>query len=239
MKLSEIHSTKPSLKKLNKITESRFGFKLDYESITLPKALSMRKKIHETVNRIRKSSDIHKAEQNPKYLEMLIVYEGLSRWIDAHRIQKLNEGELGTAEAILAAKDMVDTAQDMIEKIGKMQNEQMPALIDSIRDQIGSEQADAFKNSVGQVLTTLSQQVGQAREQLDGAARGLTGEGAPDPMAMGGAPGAEDPSMAGGAGMPGGGMDMGADMPSGPEDDGFGGADAAAGGPEDIGRELR
>ena len=120
-----------------------------------------------------------------------------------------------------------------------MQNEQMPALIDSIRDQIGSEQADAFKNSVGQVLTTLSQQVGQAREQLDGAARGLTGEGAPDPMAMGGAPAATDPSMAGGAGMPGGGMDMGTDMPPGEDDDGFGGADAAAGGPEAIGRDLR
>lgn len=238
MKLSELGTQKPSLKKLNKVTESRFGFKIDYEAITLDKAEAMRGKIMETVSRIRNSSAIHSAERNPKYLEMLIVYEGLSRWIDAHNLQKLTEGELGTAEAILAAKDMVDTTQDMIEKVGKMQNEQLPALVDSIRDQIGSEQADAFKNSVLQVLTTLSQSLGQTREALDSAARGLTGEGAPAPdMGMAGAD-----APVGGDGMPGGGMDM--DAPPGEFDDiggedDFGATDAAAGGPESLGRERR
>lgn len=224
MKLTDM-SQKPSLKKLNQVTESRFGFTLDYNSITLPKAEAMRSKILETVTRIRKSSAIHTAEKNPKYLEMLIVYEGLSRWIDAHNVQQLNEDELGTAAAILAAKDMVDTTQDMLEKIGKMQNEQLPALLDSIRDQIGSEQADAFKNTVGQVLTTLSQQVGQAREQLDASSRALTGEEPAvaqdpnvqvDPNAM-----PQDPNAA--------------EMPA----DELSGADADAGGTEPLGRDRR
>ena len=233
---------KPSLQKLNKVTEARFGFQIDYDAITLPKATAMRSKIHETVTNIRKSSAIHSAERDPKYLEMLIVYEGLSRWIDAYKDQqtrrKLKEGELGQAEAILAAKDMVDTVQDMIEKVGKMQNEQLPALIDSIRDQIGSAQADTFKNAVGMALTTLSQQLGQGREALDGGARGLTGEqgdamAMPDPMAGGmdadGVPNM-DPALDDGS------MDdLGAEAPP----DEFGGADAAAGGPEELGRERR
>jgi hypothetical protein len=173
---------------------------------------------------------------------MLIVYEGLSRFMDAYKAQeqrrKLKEGEMGKSEAILAAKDMVDTAQDMIEKIGKMQNEQLPALIDSIRDQIGSEQADTFKNSVGQVLATLSQQAGQAREQLDNAARGLTGEGAT--ASMGIDAGGADMGMD--AGM--GGADMGADPMAGgdmdmeappAEDDGMGDMSGA----ESLGRERR
>ena len=240
MKLSNM-IRKPSLQKLNKVTESRFGFQIDYDAITLPKATAMRSKIYETVNNIRKSSAIHTAERDPKYLEMLIVYEGLSRWIDAYKEQqtrrKLKEGELGQAEAILAAKDVVDTVQDMIEKVGKMQNEQLPALIDSVRDQIGSAQADAFKNTVGLALTTLSQQLGQGREALDGGARALTGEqgdamAMPDPMAggMGGEEPDLDPSLDDGS------MDdLGAEAPP----DEFGASDAAAGGPEELGRDRR
>ena len=234
-------SRKPSLKKLNKVTESRFGFKIDYDAITYPKATAMRNKIMETVNNIRRSPAIHTAERDPKYLEMLIVYEGLSRWIDAYKAQEkrrlIREGEMGQAEAILAAKDMVDTIQDTIEKVGKMQNEQLPALIDSIRDQIGMEQAEAFKGSVGQVLATLSSQLGQTREQLDGAARALTGEGAAPDMGMAGG---TDP-MGASADMPDLGMDdMGggdAGMEAPPDE--FGGADAAAGGAEELGRERR
>ena len=234
MKLSNM-IRKPSLAKMNRITESRFGFSIDYDAITLPKAQAMRSKIYETVSKIRNSSAVHTAEKNPEYLEMLIVYEGLSRRIDGYRDQqqqrrKLKEGELGQAEAMLAAKDMVDTTQDFIEKVGKMQNEQLPALIDSIRDQIGSAQAEAFKASVGMALSTLSQQLGQAREALDASSRALTGEEAP-PMGM------PDPNAGAGPDM---GMDagMGGDM-GGEEPDEFGGVDASAGGTADLGREMR
>lgn len=244
MKLTDMTKNKPSLKKLNKVTESRFGFKINYEALTLAKAEAMRGKIMEAVNAIRKSSLIHTAEQDPQYLEMLIVYEGLSRFIDATKLveskerakRKLKEGELGKSEAILAAKDMVDSVQDMIEKVGKLQNEQLPALIDSIRDQIGAAQADQFKNSVGQVLGSLSQQLNQSRDSVDGAARALTGEAQDEPMDMGGAAGVDGMP---GAGLPDemGGMDNmgGAEAPP----DEFGADDAAAGGPESLGRERR
>jgi hypothetical protein len=241
MKLNDM-TRKPTLKQLNKVTESRFGLKIDYNSITLPKANAMRNKIYETVSAIRKTSAVHTAEKNPQYLEMLIVYEGLSRWIDAYKAQrgnrKLYEGEVGQAQAILAAKDMVDTVQDLIEKVGKMQNEQLPALIDSIRDQIGMAQADTFKNGVSQSLTTMATTLGQAREQLDTAARSLAGEDAGmggDAMGMPGA----DP-MAGGMGADPMAGAAGGDFEMPPEEgDGFGAVDAASGGPEELGREHR
>jgi len=106
----------------------------------------------------------------------------------------------------------------------------MPALIDIIRDQIGNEQADAFKNSVGQLLAGMLDSMTQAREQADGAARQLAGEQmAPTGMAMPAQP-------------------QGQPMPSGPElgpesdldqGDDFGATDAAAGGPDAMGREPR
>jgi hypothetical protein len=227
MRLSEIGS-KATAKRINKINESRFGFSIDYNKLTPEKARSLSKALGENLNQLRKSYGAHTAEKNPKYMEMLMVREGLARWVEEHR--QINESEMGKSEAILAAKDMVDSIQDMIEDVSKMQNEQMPALIDTIRDQIGSEQADQFKSQVGSVLGNILQQLTGAREQADSAARGLAGEGTPD------------------MGMPGMGA-MGAPMPGsapgmGPEsdldgDDGFGATDAAAGGDEDLGRETR
>ena len=225
MKLTDI-SSKSKKAMINKVTESRFGFSIDYNSLTPAKARTMMGKITEAVTKIRNSSAIHTAERNPKYLEMLMVYEGLASWMDERK--QLNEGEMGQAETILAAKDMVDTVQDMIEKIGKMQNEQLPALIDSIRDQIGAAQADQYKNSVGQALAGLSTQLGTAREQFDQAARGLTGEQMPSSMPM---PGAEPGMDAAAMGIaPEAGME---------EPDDFAATDAASGGTAELGREMR
>jgi len=227
MNLKDI-SPKATAQKMNRIMESRFGFAIDFNTLSTGKATRLNRSLTENINRIRKSYGVHTAEQNPKYLELLMIREALSKWIVERR---LTEGEMGKSEAILAAKDMVDSIQDMLEKVSKMQVEQMPALIDTIRDQIGNEQADAFKSSVGQLLTSMVDQLTQAREQADGAARSLAGEGpAAGGMAMPGAPapGAE----MGAAPMPGA-------EPAVQGADQFGATDAAAGGPETLGRETR
>lgn len=227
MNLKDI-SPRATAKKMNRIMETRFGFSIDYNRLSMDKATQLNKKITENINRIRKSYGVHTAEKNPKYMELLMVREALGKWI-AER--QLNEGKMGESEAILAAKDMVDSIQDMLEKVSKMQVEQMPALIDTIREQIGNEQADQFKNTVGGLLTSMVDQLTQAREQADGAARSLAGEQAA-PMAMPGAgPEAAMPAPeAGAAPAPG-------EMAAGPDQ--FGATDAAAGGPEAMGREKR
>jgi hypothetical protein len=114
-----------------------------------------------------------------------------------------------------------------------MQNEQLPQLLDSIRDQIGSEQAEAFKNAVGTTLDTLMQNLQSAREGVDNGVRVLSGEQLDNPMAMPGDAGAD---LSGGdAGLPPApGSDLDAD-----ETDGFGATDAAVGGAEELGREKR
>lgn len=207
--------------------ESRFGFSIDYDNLNLNKAARLNNSLTENINRIRKSYGVHTAEKNPKYMELLLVREALSKWI-AERNQ-LNESEMGKSEAILAAKDMVDSIQDMLEKVSKMQVEQMPALIDTIRDQIGNDQADNFKNSVGGLLASMVEQLTQAREQADGAARSLAGEGPAAGMAMPGSEPAAAPA----------GSDAGAQLDQLAGADNFAATDAAAGGPEELGRETR
>jgi hypothetical protein len=139
---------------------------------------------------------------------------------------------MAKSEAILAAKDMVDSVQDMLEKISKMQSEQMPALLDTIRDQIGADKAETFKQQMTPLLGELMTQLTSARETADGASRGLAGEQVAQPMGMGGAaPGGMPGEM-----PPEPGIDMGPEEPAGDE---FAATDAAAGGAEELGRELR
>jgi hypothetical protein len=233
MNLKDISPSRTT-NKLNKVMESRFGFTIDYSKLNLAKATRLSRSVSENITRFRKSVGAHTAEQNPKYMELLMMRESLNQWISENR--QLMEGEMGKSEAILAAKDMVDSIQDMLEKVSKMQVEQMPALIDTIRDQIGNEQADAFKNSVGQLLAGMLDSMTQAREQADGAARQLAGEQmAPTGMSMGGAA----PAMGGDemAGMAAGEV-PGGEVPTS-DMDSFGASDAAAGGPEAMGREKR
>jgi Protein of unknwon function (DUF3008) len=144
--------------------------------------------------------------------------------------RRLTEDELGQAQAMLAAKDMVDSMQDMIEDISKMLNEQLPPLTDSIRTAIGSAEADSFKASASSTLSSLLTTVQSSREAMDQAVRALSGE----PSTVG-VPGAEP--AAGGLGDMTAGMDAEVGLPD--EMDDFGASDAAAGGDLSLGREKR
>ena len=226
MNLSDINPIASS-KRMNTLMNSRFGFTIDYSKLSYGKAMHLSNTISENLNRIRYSYGAHTAEKNPKYMELLMVRESLNKWMVENR--NLMEGELGKSEAILAAKDMVDSLQDMVEKVSKMQVEQLPALIDTIRDQMGPQNADQFKNSMGQLLTDLASTLSQARETADTSARQLAGEevGA---MGIGGMPG-EMPLPGGPESMPP--SDIDTDI------DSFAASDAATGGTEPVGREKR
>jgi hypothetical protein len=214
-------------KRLNKVMESRFGFSIDYDNLTYAKAQRLSYAISENLSKIRKSYGIHTAEKNPKYMEMLMVQEGLNSWLNQQ--EPLMEGELETAEAVLAAKDMVDSVQDMITDASKMLNEELPPLLDVIRDQVGTAQADAYKNTVTGALQGLMDSLNSTRDALDNGARSLAGEQVAQPMDMTGSAT----------------LGVAAELPA-PEvndfdsedDDGFAATDAAAG-DDELGRERR
>jgi hypothetical protein len=234
MRLSEMR-TEVTPQKINKIVESRFGFSIDYDNLTFAKAQRLSRALGENITQIKKSFGSHTAEKNSKYMELMLVKEGLDKWMGSE--QGLFESEMGRSEAVLAAKDIVDSIQDMLEKISKVQNEQVPALIDTIRDQIGSEQAEAFKTSISPCLTELYTALSTARETSDTSVRVLSGEQVANTgMDMGGDEGGfgNEPELGGAPES-----DMDSDLGAPPESDGFDATDAAVGGDEELGRERR
>jgi formylmethanofuran dehydrogenase subunit D len=141
----------------------------------------------------------------------------------------LAEGEVDQAQAILAGQDLVDRFQKMLEDLSKMQNEELPPLASTIRDNISAEQSDAFIQSANEIIGGVLENVRTAREQLDVAVRTLAGEQVAAPMGDMGSPdmGSAAANMFG---------DEEADIDTGDE---FGATPPAIGGEEPLGRGRR
>jgi hypothetical protein len=111
-------------------------------------------------------------------------------------MRRLNESEVQQAQVVLAAQDMVDKMQGMLEDVSELQFKELPALVDSIKNQVGVDQASQFNADATAALTGLLQNIQGAKQQLDAALGVVTGQ-APSGAAAAGAMGAD---IAAGAG---------------------------------------
>ena len=143
----------------------------------------------------------------------------------------IKEGAEEAAELVMAAKDMVDRITSWMEDTAEMQTESMLELADSIRDEMGSEQSEAFVNTVKPALEALYTALESTREATTQGVGLLTGEAAPEEP-MGDEEVAAEPEM-----EPT--VDAEADMEAPAEDDGMAAAEPAVGGEEEAGRAKR
>jgi hypothetical protein len=215
---------RPRFKKLNQLLENRYNYSFDTPALTVSAAQKMLRLIETKIKTVQQSHQIHLAERDPAYCQMLLMRESIATWINE---RLLTEGELGEAEVILAAKNITDTVQKMVEQAGKIANEQLPALTVAIRDQIGMEQSEAYKTAVTQVISELVTQLSTARDRLDAGVLTLTGQAVDTDMAMP-APAASNDNEV-----------PAPDAGEEPAGDDFAAADAEAGGTEPLGRARR
>jgi hypothetical protein len=143
----------------------------------------------------------------------------------------LMEDEEAKAKAITAAGDMVNDFTSWMQRVGQYQTKAIIELADEIRSEFGAAEAEAFKQSVAPALSATLETLTQQREAISNAVATLAGEaGAEEPMGMEPDMGGQEP-----------GMDLSApdEMNPTPAGDEFGASDAAAGGDETSGREMR
>jgi len=117
---------------------------------------------------------------NVRFLQMVDRRARKQLGIEESR-QNLKEGEMESAELVLASKDMVDRIQGMLEDISEMQAEDLLPLTDQIRDEMGNEKAEAFMNAAKGTLENLLDAVTSARADMDNASRILTGTATESP----------------------------------------------------------
>jgi len=132
---------------------------------------------------------------------------------------RLTEGEEEKAELIMAAKDMTDRITGWLEDVASMKSEAMLDLLDSIRDEMGSDVSTSFEQTVRPALDEIYLALEKNRQLLARATGVLTGTESPGGAGLG---------MAGPAGM--GPPEVGApEAAAGMEDELAGGEEGAAG----------
>jgi hypothetical protein len=293
MKLQELSAPTPS-KQIAQVFESYFGSRIRFDQLTRGQTKAMLGKVRGILGEHRQTSARHSSEQNPKYLQLVMMEQALATRLkeaalpiapagtapagtapapttgaapaagtapapttgakppqdpklaaalkksaagqtlnpDEQKLvagaammqaesrfrrmaHRLNESEIQQAQVVLAAQDMVDKMQSMLEDVSELQFKELPALVDSIKNQVGIDQATQFNQDATAALTGLLQNIQGAKQQLDAALGVVTGQ-APSGAAAAGAMGADiaagaDDMAAAGADMAAAG-DMGADM---------------------------
>ena len=227
MFLQDFETTQSKFEKMQRYLKENHGYELDMSAMDVTKVADI---ITSTTNKMKVTED------STEYTRLHMIAESLKLWTPAPIQSELTEyvSEAVDDEAVegakvsLAAQEMNDELQKMVERVAEMQGQDLIPLVDAMKAELGMEQAEAFNNAADTALGGLLDTVKSTKEAVENAILGAQGQAPAVDMEMPAADiGADDVDMTG----------MDADAP---DDDAFGGDDASAdadGEPE--GRELK
>ena len=92
------------------------------------------------------------------------------------QLNAILEGDAASAEITMAARGIVDELQDIIEKLGKIQNDQLGPLADQMAYSHGGDQSATFKSSVDTAISGLLDNARSAKDEVNNAVLILSGE---------------------------------------------------------------
>ena len=235
MYLNDLNSSQHNVDKLNKILANTFKHDVDLSEMSTDSLNRMLNTTNAKMTAI-KESDL-KYWENPQYNKLGLIAHQLKTYIteiaptrsDGKKMKTkesiINEADLDQAEVLLAAQELVDELQGMVEDVAEMQVQKLMPIVDAMKEQVGFEVAEAYNNAADGALGTLLDAMKTAKGAVENATLAARGEPvdmpAPTDMGMD----AEAP------------MDADAQMDM-PEDE-FGGDEAESGEENAVGRELK
>ena len=86
------------------------------------------------------------------------------------------EVDVEQAEVVMAARALADDIQDMIARLGKMQNEDVPAIADQMRAEMGAEVASGFNSQMGTTLSAHLEATKATKDAMETAIAQITGD---------------------------------------------------------------
>ena len=228
MNLQELHESKKT-KLVKRALREHYELDMDFDRLSLLQTQKMIGKVRGLLKESRSKSSSQQFQTSGAYLKLVMMEQALVDHLQdlrtyRPRIVTENE-EVQKSQVILAAQDMIDSIQKMLEQVSKMNVEELNAVVDGMKNEFGTAEGDKYNQSVSEALTTLQAAITAAKGQLSSALGSITGDSAgsiDDGMGMPAVPGQEN--MTGDMGMEMGdemAPDMGAEMPpeeSPPED---------------------
>ena len=214
MKLTEFDNKKISTAK--QALNEHYSLPFNTKRMTVTETKSMLSKVRGLINETKSSTEFYQSQTSPSYMKLVFMEQALAdhfnylQSLPKARIVVENE-EVEKSQVVLAAQDMVDQVQKMVEEVSDMLVKELPALTSGVQSEIGVNESETFNQQVTEALTALQASLTQSKGTLQSALNGITGQGGE--MAADNAFGDEAPEMSAD-------MDMSADMaaPAGGED---------------------
>lgn len=96
--------------------------------------------------------------------------------IDNMLAEELEGTSVEEAEVVMAVRALADDIQDQVERLGRMVNEDIPAIADQMIHEFGAQRAQQFKDSADQVLQAALEGAKAGKEGINGLVGEITGE---------------------------------------------------------------
>lgn len=179
MKLTEFNSD--IITTSTKALKEHYEMPFNVNSLDKITAQTMLKKVRGLINETRQSPSFHSKSTGSSYMKLVFMEQALSDKFNQlltqqSRIVVENE-EVEKSQVVLAAQDMVDTIQKMLEDVGQMQVKELPALVSSIESEIGVNESQAYNDQASQQIEALNSALKQALEGMKSALNVVTGQG--------------------------------------------------------------
>ena len=188
-----------------KALEENYKMNFNVTNMDMIATKNMLKKVRTLAMEAKQSSDFYKETPSQSYMKLVFMEQALVNHFNdlASRPQPqivVENEKIEESQVYLAAQDMVDSVNKMLEEVGEMQIKELPALVDSIESEIGVNESQSFQEQVGAQLDALSATLKEAQAALKAAVGQLTGVGGPG-FDAGADMGAEMPPEPGGEEM--------------------------------------
>lgn len=95
------------------------------------------------------------------------------------KLRKLLEAEVEQAESLIAAKTFSQELQDMVEKLGRLVNEDLPAVSEQMRDAYGADVATGFEDQVSTTLGGVMDTLRNSKQEIDNSVSSISDGGVP------------------------------------------------------------
>jgi hypothetical protein len=180
MNLMELQGSKTTMTK--KALKEHFEVDLDLSKLDQNKTRAMINKVSGMLKEARKSGA--SVQATPSYLKLVMMEQMLSNHYQDIRVQAsivVENEEVEKSQVILAAQDLVDQIQKMIEQVSKMNAEELPAVVSGISNEIGTAESESYNQSTSQSLTTLLQSLSTVKSELTTSLGQITGVQSEEP----------------------------------------------------------
>ena len=170
--------------------KEHYGTSIDVSRMSYAQVRNMLSKVRNLMSESKASNKFYESTGNSSYMKLVFMEQALSKqfaYLSTQRPRIVVENEeVEKSQTILAAQDMVDSIQKMVEQVSDMIVKELPALVDSVQSEIGVNESQQFQQQASEALTSLQAALTQSQTTMKNAVNGITGQGGMDAFDAGG-----------------------------------------------------